>query len=48
MVGIASVLMTIFHPGFFFEPMRKFKKSGAASSEPSSIAESPQPFEEKA
>ncbi|KAI1619027.1 RTA1 like protein-domain-containing protein [Exophiala viscosa] len=26
MVGIASVLMTIFHPGFFFEPMRRFKK----------------------
>ena len=27
MVGIASVLMTVFHPGFFFEPMRKFKKN---------------------
>ena len=26
MIGIASTLMTIFHPGFFFEPMRKFKK----------------------
>jgi hypothetical protein len=47
MVGIASVLMTIFHPGFFFEPMRKFKKSAVTSSEPSSIAESPQPFEQK-
>ncbi|EXJ90344.1 hypothetical protein A1O1_03443 [Capronia coronata CBS 617.96] len=25
MVGIATVVMTLLHPGFFFEPMRKFK-----------------------
>jgi len=26
MIGIASVLLTVFHPGYFFEPMRKFKR----------------------
>ncbi|RMZ80795.1 hypothetical protein DV737_g2842, partial [Chaetothyriales sp. CBS 132003] len=27
MIAIASTLMTVFHPGFFFPPMRAFKKS---------------------
>jgi len=26
MVAIASIIMTVVHPGFFFEPMRKFKR----------------------
>ncbi|KAJ9609977.1 hypothetical protein H2200_006307 [Cladophialophora chaetospira] len=29
MIGIACVLMTAFHPGFFFEPMRKFKRNAS-------------------
>ncbi|ETI22850.1 hypothetical protein G647_06927 [Cladophialophora carrionii CBS 160.54] len=44
MVGIACVLMTLFHPGFFFEPMRKFKRSGSGSGP---VVDQPEAFEEK-
>jgi hypothetical protein len=44
MVGIACVLMTVFHPGFFFEPMRKFKRDGSVQG---AVVEQPEAFEQK-
>lgn len=44
MVGIACILMTVFHPGFWFEPMRKFKRPASVQSD---IVDQPENFESK-
>jgi len=44
MVGIACVLMTVWHPGFYFEPMRKFKRPTSVQSD---FAEQPESYEAK-
>jgi hypothetical protein len=47
MVAIASVLMTVFHPGFFFEPMRKFKRSAPLREDSGSDQPSGETYEGK-